>query len=65
MMDRDHITKTLEIAQKLKKAMQKKGLKRARAVCPDCPEKFLHGSINGSRDHLHMACECGKYRLME
>jgi len=64
-MNRDHINKTLEVATKLKKVMQKKGLKRARAKCPDCPEKFIHGSINGSRGHLHMTCECGKYRFME
>lgn len=46
---------TLRDAVKLKKVMRKRGLKRARAKCPEC-EGMLWGSImpNG---HLHMACD--------
>lgn len=62
---RKHVTKTFELATKLKKAMLKKKLRRARARCPDCPDKFLHGTINGKRDHLHMSCDCRKYTMME
>ena len=59
------INKTFELGMKLKKVMMKKGLRRARAKCPDCPDKYLHGSINGPRDHMHFGCDCKKYFMME
>lgn len=62
---RKHMRKTLEVAVKLKKVMKKRGLRRAKAVCPDCPTKWLHGTLNGSRDHMHMVCDCRKYSMME
>lgn len=62
---RDHVSKTMELAGKLKKVMQKKGLRRARAECPDCEGKYLNGTLNGSRDHMHFVCDCRKYSMME
>lgn len=50
----------IRTAEKFKKVMLKRGLKRARCECPRCG-KFIHGRIAGPRNHLHMACEgqCG------
>ncbi len=62
---RKHVAKTMELASKLKRVMQKKSLRRARAVCPDCPDKFLNGTLNGRRDHMHFVCDCRKYSMME
>lgn len=62
---RDSIAKTLQLAMKMKQRMQEKGLKRARAKCPECPGKYLHASINGPKNHIHFRCECGKRQLME
>lgn len=60
-----HLGKVMNLAIKMKKVMLKKGLRRARAVCPDCPDKYLNGTLNGSKDHLHMVCDCRKYSMME
>jgi len=60
-----HVKKTMNLATKMKKVMMKKGLRRARAECPDCPGKWLNGTINGNRDHLHFTCDCRKYSMME
>jgi len=61
----EHVDKLLKIGDKFKRAMQKKGLRRARAKCPDCPGKYLHGSLNGKKDHLHFTCDCRKYTMLE
>lgn len=47
---------TLRDAQKLKKVMLRKKLRRARAKCPEC-DGHLHGVLAGRRDHLHMRCD--------
>lgn len=47
---------TLDIAIKLKAVMQKKRLRIAKCVCPRC-DGWIYGSLNGKRDHLHMACK--------
>ncbi len=60
-----HIRKVMDLAGKLKKVMQKKGLRRAKAPCPDCPGKYLNGTLNGSRDHMHFVCDCRKLSMME
>lgn len=62
---RKHMTKVMNLAGKLKAVMQKKGLRRARAVCPDCPGKYLNGTLNGKRDHMHFVCDCRKLSMME
>lgn len=55
----------MELAGKLKKVMQMKKLRRARAKCPDCEGKYLNGTLNGPRDHMHFVCDCRKYSMME
>jgi hypothetical protein len=62
---RKHVAKVMELAGKLKVVMQKKGLRRARAKCPDCPGKFLNGTLNGKKDHMHFCCDCRKMSMME
>jgi ribosomal protein S27AE len=50
----------IDTAVKFKKVMNKKGLKRARCVCPRCG-KFIHASIASYNGHFRMSCEgqCG------
>jgi hypothetical protein len=60
-----HMKKVLDLAMKLKKVMLKKGLRRAKAPCPDCPGKYLNGTLNGKRDHMHFCCDCRKLSMME
>ncbi|HEX9429613.1 MAG TPA: hypothetical protein VF944_04480 [Candidatus Bathyarchaeia archaeon] len=60
-----HTRKVLDLAFKLKKVMLKRGLRRAKAPCPDCEGKFLNGTLNGSRDHMHFVCDCRKLSMME
>lgn len=50
----------IDTAVKLKKVMKKKGLSRARCICPRCG-KHIHASISSYNGHMHMACEgqCG------
>lgn len=55
----------LEAGMKLKKVMKSKGLRRAKAKCPFCADGFLWGTLNGRRDHLHMACDKCDARMME
>ncbi len=62
---RKHLFHVMELASKLKKVMLKRGLRRARAPCPDCPGKFLNGTLNGKRDHMHFVCDCRKLSMME
>lgn len=47
---------TMRDAEKLKKVMQKKNLKLAKAECPECGD-WLMGRIVGPRQHLHMRCD--------
>jgi hypothetical protein len=62
---RKHARKVMDLASKLKAVMQRKKLRRARAKCPDCPGKFLNGTLNGPRDHMHFVCDCRKLSMME
>jgi hypothetical protein len=58
--------KILETGMKFKKALLKRGLRRGRAKCPFCKDGFLIGTINGRKNHLHMACDkCPDVRMME
>lgn len=52
--------KTVELADKLATVMKKKGLKQARAKCPDCAG-YLQGRLNGPRAYRFW-CDgtCGK-----
>lgn len=56
----DQFRDVIDTAVKLKKVMNKKGLKRARCVCPRCG-KLIHASISSCNGHMRMACEgsCG------
>ena len=56
---------TIRDATKLKKVMLKKGLKRAKAKCPEC-EGYIYGVLAGPKNHLHFVCvgSC-KRRMME
>lgn len=56
----DFMKGTIEIAEKLKKSMDKRGLTAAKAKCPRCAG-FIHGRLAGPKKHLHMACDgpCG------
>lgn len=60
-----HTRKVMVLAGKLKKVMLKRGLRRAKALCPDCPGKYLNGTLNGRRDHMHFVCDCRKLSMME
>ncbi|MFA6966093.1 hypothetical protein [Bosea sp. (in: a-proteobacteria)] len=48
---------TLTAGLKLKRVMQKRGLRRARAKCPRCGFETLQGALVGRRDHLRMWCD--------
>lgn len=50
----------IDTAEKFKKAMNKRGLRRARCVCPRC-SKHIHGAISSYNGHFRMSCEgkCG------
>jgi len=53
---------TLFTGLKLKRVMQRRGLRRARAKCPRCGNETLQGALAGRRDHLRMWCDtegCG------
>jgi len=51
---------------KFKSVMLKRGLRLAKAKCPKgCEGKFIHGSLNGQRNHLHWHCDCGKIGMIE
>lgn len=50
------LEKTLKIGLRLKEVMQKKHLRVAKCVCPRCGD-WIYGSLNGKRNHLHMACK--------
>jgi len=48
--------KPLDMATKLKKVMLKRGVTRAKAKCEAC-EGYLHGTLLGKKQHLHMHCD--------
>ena len=50
------VATTLRDGVKLKKAMLKRGLRQARAKCPEC-DGMLHGALVGRKDHLRFACD--------
>lgn len=56
----EELRKTIDIAIKLKAAMHKRSIRRARCVCPRCGG-MIWGALAGPRSHLHMSCRgtCG------
>lgn len=46
----------LNTAITMKKRMQSKGLRVARAMCPHCDGGMLHAQLAGPRDHIHIRC---------
>lgn len=59
------IRTTIRDAGKLKTVMLKKGLRQARAKCPECGGE-LHGALAGPRNHMRFWCDgtC-KRQMME
>lgn len=59
------VVSTIKDADKLKKAMLKRGITQAKAKCPEC-EGYLLGVLAGPKKHLHMHCtgSC-KRKMME
>jgi hypothetical protein len=60
--DFEYFSKVIETGTKMKKVMQKKKLKFAKAACPHCKNGMLHGMLAGRKEHLHMYCDnsdCG------
>lgn len=55
-MPADFFATTVRDAFKLKKVMLKRGLRRARAKCPEC-EGMLHAVLAGKRNHIHFNCD--------
>lgn len=49
--------KTIDTSQVLKKAMQDKGVRSARAKCPRCGNETLQGRLAGKKDSMRMWCE--------
>lgn len=56
---------TLETGLKMKQKMLKKGIVRARAACPYCPGKYVHGALVGSKQHMRFHCDCKRMQMME
>ena len=53
-----------DTATKLKRVMQKKSLRVAKAKCPKC-DGLIYGRLCGPKDHIHMACDTCDLRVME
>jgi hypothetical protein len=51
-----HMERVMEMATKLKAAMVKRGLTRAKAKCQIC-DGYLQGTLAGRKQHLHMHCD--------
>lgn len=51
------MSEILDAGTKLKKVMLKRGIRLAKAPCPICGNGMLHGSLAGSKNHLHMYCD--------
>lgn len=62
---RENVRQVLETGLKLKKIMEKKGLKACRCECPRCGG-MIGAALVGRKGHLHMRCDggCGM-QLME
>lgn len=58
------IETTIRDAGKLRKVMERRGLRRAKAKCPECGG-WLHGRIAPNNGHLHMRCDgpCGRVMM--
>ena len=61
----DYVKAVLETATKLKKVMQNKNLKSAKAKCPHCKKGFIHGRIHPPKNHLWMKCDSCSVMMME
>lgn len=67
----ERVGRVLATALKMKTVMLRRGLTRARAVCPAHEASgavhHLTGAIVGSRQHFHMGCDDPKcyMRIME
>lgn len=61
----DTLKTTLRDADKLKQVMLKRGLVKAKAVCPECGG-MLQGRLSGRKNHMRFWCQgtCGR-RMME
>ena len=57
--------KILESGMKFKAALIKRGLTRGKAKCPFCENGHWHGTLNGRKQHLHMACDGCDVQMME
>ena len=58
------IFKTIRYSEVMKKNMEKKGIRVAKAKCPYC-DGFWHGILVGPKQHLHMSCDgdCGSMMM--
>lgn len=55
-----------ETAIKLKRRMQSKKLRRARAVCPHCDGGMISAVLAGPKDHIHARCSTPScFQVME
>ncbi len=55
----------MALAGRVKRAMQRKGRRRAWTRCPRCGGRIL-AALGGRKDHIHMACETENcVRIME
>ena len=67
----ERVGRVLVTALKMKRVMLKRGLTRARAVCPaheaSGTTHYLTGAVVGPRQHIHMGCDDPKcyMRIME
>jgi hypothetical protein len=52
-------------AMAFKKALQVRNLSRGKAKCPFCVTGHWHGTLNGRKQHLHMACDGCTVQVME
>jgi hypothetical protein len=50
------VRSTIRDAVKLKAVMLRKGLREARAKCPECGGE-LHGRLAGARNHMRFWCD--------
>ncbi len=53
-----HVAQVVETSIKLKRAMLKRGVNRARAACPRCGiNGALQGALVGKTNHMRMWCD--------
>jgi hypothetical protein len=60
-----HADQILVKAMAFKKALQTRNLTRGKAKCPFCADGHWHGTLNGHKQHLHMACDGCDVWMME